>query len=120
MVYTVVDCCPEQRKRWKEEAAKQHSNRKQIRRPLAKEAMDRRAAEEAFENKRWCEAWRLRAKQEREQREMLKACRDTLPPDTAVPCRICRMFLNGEDQYQDHLKSKLHRLNMDRFGVQQQ
>ena len=27
------------------------------------------------------------------------------------------MFLNGEDQYQDHLRSKRHRLNMGRFGV---
>ena len=32
--------------------------------------------------------------------------------DVALPCSICRMLLNGAHQYQDHLKSKLHRKNM--------
>ena len=31
-----------------------------------------------------------------------------------IPCDVCRMLLNGRDQYDDHLKGKLHRKNRRR------
>ena len=33
-----------------------------------------------------------------------------------VPCDICKVLLNGPDQYRDHLKSKRHRRNMRRLA----
>ena len=37
---------------------------------------------------------------------------DAAEKDEAVACNICRMFLNGPHQYQEHLKGKRHRKNM--------
>ena len=34
------------------------------------------------------------------------------------PCRLCNMTLNGPHQYQDHLKGKHHRKNMNKFREQ--
>ena len=31
--------------------------------------------------------------------------------DEPIPCHVCRMLLNGRDQYDDHLKGKRHRKN---------
>ena len=38
-----------------------------------------------------------------------EAVRSELSMDEAVPCLLCNMYLNGQQQYQDHLKGKRHR-----------
>ena len=35
-----------------------------------------------------------------------------------MPCRICEFVLNGADQYQDHLKGKRHRKNLNKQSEQ--
>ena len=32
--------------------------------------------------------------------------------DDPIACNLCHMWLNGLDQYQDHLEGKIHRKNM--------
>ena len=41
--------------------------------------------------------------------EVAQIPHDILPKDEAVPCYVCRIFLNGPLQYQDHLRSRFHR-----------
>ena len=40
------------------------------------------------------------------------ACSANDWPDDPVPCRICKMLLNGRLMYIDHLKTRRHRKNM--------
>ena len=43
---------------------------------------------------------------------------EAAPPediDNVIACNICKMFLNGVDQYREHLKGKRHRKNNRRW-----
>ena len=42
---------------------------------------------------------------------------DAAEKDEAIACSLCKMFLNGPHQYQDHLKGKRHRKNLSRQRI---
>ena len=39
---------------------------------------------------------------------------NSLQTDEAIPCNICNMWLNGQSQFEDHLRGKIHRNNLKR------
>ena len=43
-----------------------------------------------------------------------KAVADEAVPDEPVPCHLCKLWLNGPDQYKDHLLRSRHRTNIRR------
>ena len=47
-------------------------------------------------------------------RRVCWAVADEAEPDEPVPCHLCNMWLNGRDQYKDHLLGKRHRTNRRR------